>query len=92
MHKKHLSLLEAAPVFGIPATSTLSKWEKIYYEKGPQGLREWKPCKKPKMNKERIDKPKNIEPTLVKDIITEVKQLRMENEFLKTQCLNSGTH
>jgi len=83
MHKNHLSLSEAAPAFGIPTTSTLSKWEKIYYEKGPQGLREWTPCRKPKMDKEPIDKPKNIEPTLEKNLIAEVKQLRMENEYLK---------
>jgi len=83
MHKHHLSLCEAAPVFGIPTTSILGKWEKIYYEKGPQGLREWKPCRKPKMNKDRINNPQNIEPTLEKNLIAEVKQLRMENEFLK---------
>lgn len=83
MHNNHLSLSEAAPVFGIPTTSTLSKWEKIYYEKGPQGLREWAPCRKPRMYKEPIDRPENIEPTLEKNLIAEIKQLRMENEYLK---------
>ena len=37
MHEHHLSLSQAAVHFGIPAESTLNKWERIYYEEGPQG-------------------------------------------------------
>lgn len=83
MHKNHLSLSEAAPVLGIPTTSTLGKWEKVYYEKGPQGLKEWKPCKKLQMKKRPENKTTKIDTIVEKNLIIEVKELRMENEYLK---------
>ena len=62
MHKNHLSLSQAAVKFGIPNESTVSKWERIYYEEGagalfrdnrgrPRKMTINKP-KKPKLSKE----------------------------------------
>lgn len=38
MHKNHLSLSETASKFGIHSDITVGKWERIFYEEGPQGL------------------------------------------------------
>ena len=38
MHENHLSLTQTAIHFGIPTESTVSKWERIYYEEGSQAL------------------------------------------------------
>ena len=38
MHENHLSLTETTAKFGIYNESTLSKWERIYYEEGESGL------------------------------------------------------
>lgn len=38
MHNNHLSLMETAVKFNLGTHSIVSKWERIYYEKGPQGL------------------------------------------------------
>ena len=38
MHENHLSLTETTAKSGIYNESTLSKWERIYYEEGESGL------------------------------------------------------
>ena len=38
MHENHLSLTETTAKFGIYNESTLSRWERIYYEEGESGL------------------------------------------------------
>ena len=38
MHNNHLSLFETSVKFNIGNHSLVGKWERIYYEKGPQGL------------------------------------------------------
>ena len=80
MHVNHLSATETAIHFNIQTTSVL-KWERIYYEEGPQSLyiercdrsrnMNFKPAKK--------DLNKNIE----ENLIAENQRLRMENEYLK---------
>ena len=38
IQSNHLSATEAAVHFNLGSGSVVSKWERIYYEKGPQGL------------------------------------------------------
>ena len=82
MHDNHLSLSQTAVKFGIPTDVTVGKWERIYYEEGPQGLYRDNRGRKPKMS---LEKPKNkkLNPETEEDLIAEVQRLRMENEYLK---------
>ena len=81
MHINQLSLREASLKLGIPKHGTLGKWERIYYEEGPQGLYEDHRGRKSKMGS---DKPKKkINQQTEEDLIAEVQRLRMENEYLK---------
>ena len=82
MHEHHLSLSQAAVHFGIPAESTLNKWERIYYEEGPQGLYKDNRGRKSKMKNEK-PKAKKLDKKTEEDLIAEVQRLRMENEYLK---------
>ena len=81
MHKNHLSLSETAVKFGIPTEVTVGKWERIYYEEGPQGLY----IERRGRNKNMSSKPKKkkISNENEEDLIEEVQRLRMENEYLK---------
>ncbi len=81
MHENHLSLTQTAAKFGVPQASTVGKWERIYYEEGPQGLYQDNRGRKSKMSS---DKPKKkLNQQTEEDLIAEVQRLRMENEYLK---------
>ena len=81
MHENHLSLFQTAVKFGIPNDTTVGKWERIYYEEGPQGLYQDHRGRKSKMSS---DKPKRkLNQQTEEDLIAEVQRLRMENEYLK---------
>ena len=82
MHKNHLSLSQAAVKFGIPSDATLGKWERIYYEEGPQGLYQDNRGRKSKMSSYK-PKKKKLKKETEEDLIAEVQRLRMENEYLK---------
>ena len=82
MHENHLSLSQAAVKFGIPTDNTVGKWERIYYEEGPQGLFRDNRGKKAKMSSDKPRK-KNLSKETEEDLIAEVQRLRMENEYLK---------
>ena len=81
MHTNHLSCSETALKFGIPQDATVGRWERIYYEEGPQALYENKRGRPRKMSsKPRKNKlSKEVE----EDLIAENQRLRMENEYLK---------
>ena len=81
MHKNHLSLNETCIRFRINCVSNLSKWERIYYEEGPQALYEDKRGRPRKM-KSKSEK-KKLSKELEEDLIAENQRLRMENEYLK---------
>lgn len=81
MHDNHLSLFQTAVKFGIPTESTVSKWERIYYEEGPQGLYEDHRGRKSQMSSDKPKKKMNQQTE--EDLIAEVQRLRMENEYLK---------
>ncbi len=82
MQSNHLSLTEAAAKFGIPSDTTVGKWERIYYEEGPQGLYRDNRGRKPKMISDN-QKKKKLNKYVEEDLIAEVQRLRMENEYLK---------
>jgi len=85
MHENKLSLRETASKFGIPSYASVRKWERIYYEEGPEALlRENRG--KAAMRDDR-DEKKSCNPTLDKnveeDLLAENQRLRMENAYLK---------
>ena len=82
MHKHHLSLFQTATMFGIPQDHTVGKWERIYYEEGPQALYRDNRGRKSKMNSNK-PKKKKLSKQTEEDLIAEVQRLRMENEYLK---------
>ena len=74
MHVNHLSATQTANHFRLGATNVVLKWERIYYEEGPQSLYE-----------ERRGRPKKMKlnKDIEEDLIAENQRLRMENEYLK---------
>ena len=81
MHTNHLSLLETIVHFNIGCVTRVGKWERIYYEEGPQALfkeqRGRKNIMNSKPNKKKLSKETE------KDLIEEIQQSRMENAYLK---------
>ena len=82
MHKNNLSISATACEFGIPSDQTVGKWERIYYEEGPQALHRNNRGRKPIMKSSKPRK-KKLEKAVEEDLIAEVQRLRMENEYLK---------
>jgi len=80
MHDNHLSCYTAAAKFNIARTQ-IQRWERIYYEEGAEALLQERRGKTKKMEQKSSDKSFNED--VQKDLITEVQQLRMENEYLK---------
>ena len=80
MHINHLSATETAIHFRI-MTHAVLKWERIYYEEGPQGLY----IERRGRSKNMSSKPKNkkLNKEVEEDLIAENQRLRMENEYLK---------
>ena len=80
MHSNHLSATETAIHFRI-VTKVVLKWERIYYEEGPQGLYIERRGKTKNMcfktEKRKLDKE------VEEDLIAENQRLKMENEYLK---------
>ena len=81
MHTNHLSAAETAIQFRLGNANRVLKWERIYYEEGPQGLY----IERRGRNKNMSSKPKKkkISNENEEDLIEEVQRLRMENEYLK---------
>ncbi len=81
MHNNHLSLIETAIKFNLGNHSIVGKWERIYYEEGPQALYENRRGRKKDMSSK--PKKKNLNKKVEEDLIAENQRLRMENEYLK---------
>ena len=78
MHENHLSLTETTAKFGIYNESTLSKWERIYYEEGESGLyRDNRGKMRTKPNKQEL------QPQEENDLRVENQRLRAEVAYLK---------
>ena len=82
MHKNYMSLEEASAKYGIPAPSTLAKWERIYYEEGAIGLTTDNRGR-PRKNMSKKPKEKKISKGVEEDLIAEIQRLRAENAYLK---------
>ena len=81
MHNNHLSLQEAAFHFNLGHHDIVGKWERIYYEEGPQALYEERRGRKKNMSFK--PRKKKISKENEEDLIEEVQRLRMENAYLK---------
>ena len=80
MHNNHLSATETTIHFRIGSVNRVLKWERIYYEEGPQALYKERRGRK---NMSSNSKKKKIDKEVKEDLIEEVQRLRMENEYLK---------
>ena len=81
MHENHLSCQETAFHFNLAGDYVVSKWERIYYEEGPQGLYIERRGRSKNMSSKQ--KKKNLNKEVEEDLIAENQRLRMENEYLK---------
>ena len=81
MHTNHLSLQETAYHFNLANHSIIGKWERIYYEEGPQALYEERRGRSKYMNSK--PRKKKLSKEVEEDLIAENQRLRMENEYLK---------
>lgn len=81
MHENHLSCQETAFHFNLAGDYVVSKWERIYYEEGPQGLYIERRGRLKNMSSKPRKKISNKE--VKEDLIAENQRLRMENEYLK---------
>ena len=81
MHTNYLSNFETAIHFNLANDAVVSKWERIYYEEGPQALYEEHRGRKKNM----CSKPrkKKLSKEVEEDLIAENQRLRMENAYLK---------
>ena len=78
MCDNHISATETAVYFRLN-TPVVLKWERIYYEEGPQALFEERRGRSRKMGSKKNKKNVNEN----EDLLAEVQRLRMENEYLK---------
>ena len=81
MHTNHLSSFETAIHFNLANDAVVSKWERIYYEEGPQALYEERRGRKRIMSSKT--KKKELSKGVEEDLIAENQRLRMENAYLK---------
>ena len=81
MNTNHLSSFETAIHFNLANDVVVSKWERIYYEKGPQALYEERRGKRKNMSSK--PRKKKLSKESEEDLIEEVQRLRMENAYLK---------
>lgn len=79
MQSNHLSAIETANCFRLSGADLVLKWQRIYYEEGPQGLYIDRRGRPKKMSSKT--KKKNVNEN--EDLLKEVQRLRMENEYLK---------
>lgn len=80
MRSNHLSYRETAAKYNIGIHSTIKQWERIYLEKGYEGLKEQKRGRTPG---QKIGRPPALRKTIQEDLIAENQRLKMENEYLK---------
>ena len=81
MHNNHLSCQETAIRFNLAGDYVVSKWERLYYEEGPQSLYIERRGRPKNMNSK--PKKKKLNKDVEEDLIAENQRLRMENEYLK---------
>ena len=77
MRKEGLSCRETEERFGISSHNRVISWERIYLEKGPEGLYV------ERRGRKSTGRPKKLKPEVEEDLIAEVQRLRAENAYLK---------
>ena len=80
MHNNHLSATETATHFRVQ-TPVVLRWERIYYEEGPQALYQERRGRSKNMSSK--PRKKKLSKEVEEDLIAENQRLRMENEYLK---------
>ncbi len=80
MHNNHLSLAETAVHFNLSGPPLIAKWERIYYEEGPQALFVERRGRKLNMKQKSNNKKEN---KTNEELLEELEYLRMENAYLK---------
>lgn len=81
MHTNHLSATMTATKFNLANENTVLRWERIYYEEGPQALYKENRGRNKNMSSKPIKK--KLSKDVEEDLIAEVQRLRMENAYLK---------
>ena len=81
MHTNHLSATETAIQFRLGNANRVLKWERIYYEEGPEALYQERRGRSKNMNSK--PRKKKLSKEIEEDLIAENQRLRMENEYLK---------
>ena len=81
IHTNHLSATMTATKFNLANENTVLKWERIYYEEGPQALYQERRGRKTNMKSK--PRKKKLSKEIEEDLIAENQRLRMENEYLK---------
>jgi transposase len=80
MRADHLSYSETARLYEINDHHRIQQWERIYLEEGPEGLaRE----RRGRGSKGGPGRPPKLDKKVEADLIAEIQQLRMENDYLK---------
>ena len=80
MRENGLSCREAAAKHNVGVHSTVSKWERIYLEEGPEGLYEER---RGKSSRKKKGRPPKLDKQVEEDLIAENQRLRAEVDYLK---------
>ena len=78
IEKENLSIRAAMQEFGINDHKIIERWERIYFEEGPEGLAIER---RGRSSKDRL--PKQLPKQVEEDLLAEVQRLRAENDYLK---------
>jgi transposase len=81
--QNELSYPQAASALGIPADGTIYAWEKIYLEKGAEGLEDTRKGRPPNVTKPKKSTKQEELMTREQQLEAENARLRMENDYLK---------
>ena len=79
MLAEHLGYKETGRIYEIK-DNRVRLWERIYLEEGPEGL---KVERRGRGSKGSPSRPPKLDSKVEADLITEIQQLRMENDYLK---------
>ena len=77
MMKEKLSYRETARRFEVNSHYRIQDWERIYLEKGPEGL------SVERRGRSSTVRPKKLPKEVEEDLLAEVQRLRAENDYLK---------
>lgn len=80
MRTDHLSYSETARLYEINDHHRIQQWERIYLEEGPEGLAKER---RGRGSKGSLGRPPKLDKKVKGDLIAEIQQLRMENDYLK---------